>query len=321
MALLLLSDLQIAGEFGRGGFPHFIPSQESTILNWYKKMQALENNEDSSSSSNSGSNDDLSKKYEYWFHGSRAVTSMLDTYTLLVPDNERYYVRSLSRSLQEIKDPALRERILDFCRQETQHGVAHKKFWNRINTNERAVAKFINSTRFLLYGVTETLQPLWLRLSIVAAIEHVNAVLANAFLSEKLLDGCEQEPAALFLWHFAEEIEHKCVAHDVLGYLYPQYVLRLAGALVAFPIFGALIISGSIYLRLNECTARKRCKPEEDTPVLPENRRKALKKLTFGVLGYLRPSFSPNDIDDYYLASEVLNIQDTNDHTLSSCIS
>ncbi|MCP4335581.1 MAG: metal-dependent hydrolase [Gammaproteobacteria bacterium] len=61
----------------------------------------------------------------YWCNDSAFMTHMLNAYTLLVPDNETYYIRHLSKCSDEITDPGLVDRLHNFCRQEAQHGMGH----------------------------------------------------------------------------------------------------------------------------------------------------------------------------------------------------
>jgi predicted metal-dependent hydrolase len=67
----------------------------------------------------------------YWCDNSAFMTHMLNTYTLLVPDNETYYIRHLSACIDQISDEDLVEKLQCFCRQEAQHGMGHRAYWNR----------------------------------------------------------------------------------------------------------------------------------------------------------------------------------------------
>jgi hypothetical protein len=68
----------------------------------------------------------------HWFGGSPALTRFLDTYTLLVPDNERYYVRVLGRCAARIADPARQAELRRFVRQEMLHGQGHSRYWDNL---------------------------------------------------------------------------------------------------------------------------------------------------------------------------------------------
>jgi predicted metal-dependent hydrolase len=64
-------------------------------------------------------------------------------------------------------------------------------------------------------------------LAITAASEHFTALLAQWMLScPTLLDGSEARLKALWLWHSAEEAEHKCTAMNVYRQLKGSEVWR-----------------------------------------------------------------------------------------------
>ena len=184
----------------------------------------------------------------YWFGGSPALTHLLNVYTLLVPDNEAFYIRTINQYMEAIDDETLRSQVMHFCRQESLHGVAHRAYWRCLEERGINIARFVNAVNWVLYRVMEPIEPKGLRLSIVAAIEHVNALLGNIFLKNQLLDSADSELRRLFVWHFSEEIEHKAVAHEVLERFHPGYLPRVLGALIAVPMFYFLLFVGTIYL-------------------------------------------------------------------------
>ena len=239
-----------------------------------------------------------------WFAGSPAISRWFDVYTLLVPDNEAFYIRTLTPCIESITDDAKKTELLNFFRQESLHGVAHRTYWARmqeLGIDFRSFLKFVN---WFLYSVLEPAQPHRLRVSTVAAIEHINACLGHIVLKRDLMRSAHSRLRELFYWHFAEEIEHKAVAHRTLTICYPGYATRILGALVAFPAFYFLSFFGMIYLLWRE---------------------KSLFRLTTfsdlfqfwvrdGVLSdtirhlarYFRISFEPWDEDDFYLIDKAI---------------
>jgi predicted metal-dependent hydrolase len=67
----------------------------------------------------------------YWFRQNPILTNMLNTYTILVPDNEHYYMRNIRRTFESLKDLGLKARVRNFIQQEGQHGVAHQRYWGK----------------------------------------------------------------------------------------------------------------------------------------------------------------------------------------------
>ena len=64
----------------------------------------------------------------HWLPGNEFVSSLLNAYTILVPANEAFYIRTLNACLPHVRDETLLGRCQDFIRQEAQHGVAHKRY-------------------------------------------------------------------------------------------------------------------------------------------------------------------------------------------------
>ena len=236
----------------------------------------------------------------YWFDGSPTRTRTLDVYTLLIPDNERYYIRRLKRSVDQIDDPAQKEELAAFFRQEALHGHAHNAYWENLRNDGIRTERFTRVVNTFLYRIVEPILPQRMHLANIAAIEHVNAYFGHIFLDRQLLRDADPRLRRLFEWHFAEEIEHKAVAFDALEAVYPGYLTRAAGAALTFPLFYLILFTGTAWMLASQGELM---------------RRRTLSDLygfwiRDGVLGdslryigrYLRPSFHPWDEDDYPLA-------------------
>lgn len=228
----------------------------------------------------------------HWCHGDTALTHILNTYTLLVPGNEGYFLRTLNRCLGRIDDPDKRAMVAQFMRQEGQHGLGHRRFWRVLESQGYRIVGFQSRVDGFLYNILESLTPFKLRLSMVACIEHVNAYLGHEFLAQRILEDAQPELRALFEWHFAEETEHKHVAYDVLTLVAPGYGLRLLGAALVLPLFYGLITFGAFRLMA------------QDGPLFERNAWSSLGRHLFWrhhmarrtclyLLAYLGPRFHP----------------------------
>ena len=185
---------------------------------------------------------------KYWFNESPFLTHMLNTYTLLVPDNESYYIRQLSRCLNEVEDKRLKRELVSFLRQEGQHGIGHKAFWKNLENQGMRYEGFVKAVNWFSYQLLEPILPRSMHLSNIACIEHINAYLGNFFLSRGQLENAEDRMKLLFCWHFAEEIEHKAIAFDVFQAVGGKYPVRVIGALLVFPLFYLINTVGTFYL-------------------------------------------------------------------------
>ena len=236
-----------------------------------------------------------------WLAGSAALSRWFDVYTLLVPDNESFYIRTLRQCTIDSIDQLDNAELLKFFRQESLHGIAHRAYWRKMSDLGIEYTDFLRFINWLLYSVVEPRQCLRTRISMVAAIEHVNACLGNTILKEDLFVDARGSLRKMFYWHFAEEIEHKAVAHKVLSRLYPGYFNRIFGALIAFPAFFCVLFVGTAYLLSKEGKFLTRRTAIELFKFWI--RDGVLKDLAFHLSRYFRISFEPWELNDYHLAS------------------
>ena len=232
-----------------------------------------------------------------WLPSSPAVAAALDTYGVLVPANEAFYMRTISVSLPLIADPALRKAAAAFIHQEAEHGVAHKRYWRTLDRQGYQFRGFERAVDRLTFRMVERIAPLPIRLSMVSCVEHINAYMAHEFLSQQILADAHPEVRALLEWHFAEEIEHKQVSFDVLQAVAPSHAIRLLGLVLTVPLFYSLITFGMVrFLAQNKRLWRS------------STWRGLLRHMGGGhhMLGgtlkhlwaYARPSFHPSQLDD-----------------------
>jgi len=136
------------------------------------------------------------------------------------PEGEEFFVRSVRKVRDQIRDPALLERVNGFIGQEAMHGRAHASF-------NQALGRLGYPTRFVdrvvaiaLKGI-ERVAPKSVQLAITAALEHYTASFATVLLTtpEAREQFADPEIEALWVWHALEETEHKAVAFDVLRHV------------------------------------------------------------------------------------------------------
>jgi predicted metal-dependent hydrolase len=145
--------------------------------------------------------------------------------SLLMPSIEPYFVRVTRRALPHL-DPALKDETERFVGQEAQHFSQHQVF-NRLLLDRYPGLKPIDRTAQRLFRLLER-RSLRFNLGFVAASETIaySAARWAARYRRELFDGADDIPATLFLWHLAEEVEHKAAAHEVLR----NYRERMIGA-------------------------------------------------------------------------------------------
>ena len=177
----------------------------------------------------------------HWLPGNEVVSSLLNAYTILVPANEAFYIRTLNACLPRMPDGALRARCQAFIRQEAQHGVAHKRYWDNLDAQGYAYRGLERAVNRGIFHAMDRIAPLWLRVSLVSCVEHINAYLGYEFLTQSILADADPRVRDLMEWHFAEEIEHRAVAFDLLQVVSPHYPVRVLGAVMTTTLFYLLL--------------------------------------------------------------------------------
>lgn len=135
--------------------------------------------------------------------------------SLLMPYAEPYFVRSIRAALPQLTEP-LKSRTEDFLRQEMQHQRQHRRFNDIIARRYPGVPKLERSIQ-RTYGWLSRTRSLRFNLAFAAGSETIAFSLARWTDRHigQLFIGADPVPATMYLWHLAEEVEHKSVAFDV----------------------------------------------------------------------------------------------------------
>lgn len=163
--------------------------------------------------------------------------------SLLMPHLEPYVVKAVRSTLPELDDD-LRSAAGAYLRQEMQHHVQHRRFNDILVRRYPWLARIERLMR-------ATFGWLWKRRSREFSLAFAAAFETVAFTSARWVDSraeslfrdAEPVPAALFLWHLAEEAEHKRVAFDVYratGGSQRKYVGAMAASVCILAFFVVL---------------------------------------------------------------------------------
>lgn len=242
---------------------------------------------------------------KHWLPGNEVVSSLLNAYTILVPANEGFYVRTLKACMPHLHDERLHERCARFIHQEAQHGVAHVRYWDNLDNQGYRFRKFERNVDKLVFRTMEKLGPLWLRVSLVSCVEHINAYVGHEFLSQNVLADADPRIRDLMEWHFAEEIEHRRVAFDLLQHVAPSYPVRLLGFALTVGLFYLLMGGQAIaLLRQDGLLWRKKTWTQIRSHLGAGHHM--FKRTLRHLLDYLRPGFHPSQMADDAMARKVL---------------
>lgn len=152
----------------------------------------------------------------HWCNGDAFLTAWFNALSMSFPVGEQFFIDSVRAGLAALPPEAqarFKTEVQGFIGQEATHRRIHALFNAQIEKHglvndwePRARARLQ-----LMAGADPRHG-----LGITAANEHFTALFAEWMLSHAdLLDGCDPRLRALWLWHSAEEAEHKATAFDL----------------------------------------------------------------------------------------------------------
>ena len=231
---------------------------------------------------------------QYWFGNNPIVTHVENTFSIMIPPGERFFIRSVRYYEDRAVDPEVKDLIRAFIQQEGLHTYAH----NELN---RSFARFgVEVEREVEYADRyfanlERRLPRKVQLGVTAFLEHLTAVAARMlFIEPKISDSIHPEMLRFWRWHAAEELEHKAVAFDLFKAIGGGYLLRVCCAIAAI-----LLLTGP-FIKI-----ARRMLRDDPTAITPENRQQT-RELNRAVAGpelrmiaaYFKPGFHPWQYDD-----------------------
>jgi len=172
---------------------------------------------------------DLTQGFDrHWVGGDAYRSTLFNSLSYLFPVGEQFFIDAVRRfapRVAELGMTELSEEIRHFVGQEATHRHLHQQYNDQLNKlgydnwNERTMTKFIAA----FDGKAPKAD-----LAGTAAYEHYTALLGDGLLRHaSWTAGMSPEMRKVWLWHAAEESEHKAVAFDVLKAVDNRYWLRI----------------------------------------------------------------------------------------------
>ena len=160
---------------------------------------------------------DLAQPFAARWCGNDAFrTAFFNALSMSFPVGEQYFIDSLRNGAQKLTPDmreAFEEDLRGFIGQEATHRHLHALFNRELtrqglhNAFEQRAARRIRANQHLDARK---------HVAVTAATEHFTALFAQWLLRHpEVLDGAEQRLAYLWLWHSAEESEHRNVAFEL----------------------------------------------------------------------------------------------------------
>ena len=252
---------------------------------------------------------DVSKSPLHWIPDHPVASHMISLLNVVLPAAERWFVATYNEALPLVKDPRLAEDMRGFIGQEAVHAETHERmlheFMEARGADPEPILKQIDYIFEKVLAPGRSTNPkrrlnhLCDRLWLIAAIEHYTAVLGDFALNSDWDDfGADPTMVDLFRWHGSEEVEHRCVAHDVASYFHKGYFSRVRSMTLAVTMLFTFFNRGVWYL----------CRTDPDLHIgwLRMQRMRAQDsklrllptyRTLFGstTAAYFRPDYSPED--------------------------
>lgn len=168
---------------------------------------------------------DLAGSVPHWGDNTEACT-VINGGAIIPPPIERYLIRVMRQAKQEldpVADAALLDDLAVFNRQEGQHLKLHTDYLEMIRLGGYPeIRTYEAAFEADLDGFLAEHDLAW-NLAYGEGFESSGPALAAGWLDGPIQALCGDhgsEPMRLWMWHMAEEFEHRRVVHDVLHRLY-----------------------------------------------------------------------------------------------------
>jgi hypothetical protein len=216
--------------------------------------------------------------------------------SLAMPYLEPYLIETMRQARSKTADTALIAEIDLYIGQEAAHYRQHQQFNNRLaQLGYRSVPESEAKLK-AEYQAFALDRSFAFNLAYAEGFEAMALVIGHMLVKDRVFlfgDG-DANVSSLILWHFVEEIEHKCATYDVFKALDGRYLWRIYGLLFAtFHIMGrtrqgyrAMMVEDGMWsnwrsrLSLYRLLARM------------------FARLTPGLLRILMPRYNPRNVPD-----------------------
>lgn len=171
--------------------------------------------------------------------------AVANSVSLLMPHIEPYFIRS-TRTVLDRLEPALRRDATGYMGQEAQHQAQHRAYNTSLISEYPALA-FLDRMAARVYRALERRWSPERNVAFAAASEAIAYCIArwtHDHYSE-VVAGASGGAADLFVWHLAEEVEHRSVAFDIDRVVNRSRWRYVAGGVVSLLVLAAFAIAGT----------------------------------------------------------------------------
>lgn len=179
-----------------------------------------------------------------WTPMAPELSAVANAVSLSMPYVEPYLAASVRATLKRLP-PKVAAEAAQYCAQEASHQAQHRRY-------NAAVRQVVPGARFLESGLRRFYSLLGRRstafgVAYAAGFETVAYSVARWVdpRIERLFERADEGPTSLFLWHLAEEIEHKGVALDVHRAIGGRRRTYAGAMALSFAVLGIATVLGT----------------------------------------------------------------------------
>jgi uncharacterized protein len=189
-----------------------------------------------------------SRTRRYWHAGDAWKTHFNNSYSVLLPVAERFFIGVIAQASRGLADEALRKDARAFCGQEGSHAAAHARYNRWLVELGYGFVPAAEKAQEQVFTFLQGILPDRLLLAMTVAAEMVTTLLSREFLRGPgaWSDRSDPEVTALWRWHAAEELEHRSVCFRVYQAVDGRLWLRRLALIPAL----ALLLPFNVALRL-----------------------------------------------------------------------
>ena len=163
----------------------------------------------------------------YWNRHNPRWGNTVNFISVIGPAFERYFIKAFRAAMPRITDEALREDAELFCLQEGQHSRQHLGHLQALIKQHPGIED-VRRQVLASYDALFARESLEFHLAYAANVELFFGPIAKFMVDNRdyLFRDCDNQVAALILWHFVEEFEHRNSAIDVYNHVVGSYAFR-----------------------------------------------------------------------------------------------
>lgn len=231
-----------------------------------------------------------------WNKARPEFSHIVNAGSLAMPYLEPYLIETMRQARSKTSDPALIREIDLYIGQEAAHFRQHQQFNKRLAAlGYTAVPEMEAKLKadYLAFGRDSSFT---FNLAYAEGFEAMALAIGHMLIEDRarLFGDGEPAVASLILWHFVEEIEHKCATYDVFKALDGRYVWRIYGLLYAMAhIMGRTRQGYRAMLREDGLWSNWRSRLALYAVLL-----RIFRQLTPRVLRILTPGYDPRQVAD-----------------------